>query len=80
MSCFCRGPQNGEPLCPCEMVGVTIKNGRYVRPARDLGPVAKVPPSTLRERIERAQKEVATWSKRKRDSVQLQGMPGGWTE
>ncbi|WP_143042561.1 hypothetical protein [Variovorax sp. YR634] len=62
------------------MTGVTVKDGRYVIPARDLGPVVRRPPSTLREQIERAQKTIATWPKQKRDSVQLQGTPGGWTE
>lgn len=37
-SCFCRGPQNGQPLCPCAMQGVEIRDGRYVR-VQDLGPV-----------------------------------------
>lgn len=36
--CNCIGPQNGQPLCPCQMAGVVIKNGRYVMPERDLGP------------------------------------------
>ena len=35
--CHCIGPQNGEPACPCQMRGVTIENGRYVRRI-DLGP------------------------------------------
>lgn len=35
--CGCIGPQNGQPLCPCQMRGVTIQNGRYVR-IQDLGP------------------------------------------
>lgn len=40
-SCGCIGPQNGEPFCPCMMRAkrVTIKNGRYVVPEQDLGPV-----------------------------------------
>ncbi len=38
-SCFCVGPQDGQPLCPCRMRDVKIKNGRYVLPERDLGPV-----------------------------------------
>lgn len=38
-SCGRVGPQNGEPLCPCKMRGVVIKDGRYVLPERDLGPV-----------------------------------------
>lgn len=39
-SCGCVGPQNGQPLCPCKMSGVKIKDGRYVMPERDLGPVS----------------------------------------
>lgn len=37
-ACFCVGPQNGAPLCPCQMRYVTIRAGRYVRET-DLGPV-----------------------------------------
>lgn len=37
--CNCIGPQNGEPMCPCRMRGVIIKDGRYVQPEIDLGPV-----------------------------------------
>lgn len=39
-ACGCIGPQRGEPYCPCEMRAkrVEIINGRYVQPARDLGP------------------------------------------
>lgn len=29
-ACFCVGPQNGEPLCPCRMRGVQVRDGRYV--------------------------------------------------
>jgi hypothetical protein len=35
--CNCIGPQNGQPLCPCQMSGVKIVNGRYVK-TTDLGP------------------------------------------
>lgn len=35
--CNCIGPQNGDPVCPCQMRGVSIRNGRYVR-VTDLGP------------------------------------------
>lgn len=35
--CNCMGPQNGQPVCPCQMRGVVILNGRYVR-TTDLGP------------------------------------------
>ena len=37
-SCNCIGPQNGDPLCPCMMRGVKIRDGRYIL-ERDLGPV-----------------------------------------
>ncbi len=35
------GPQNGEPFCPCMMnrLGVLKRNGRWVEPEKDLGPV-----------------------------------------
>jgi hypothetical protein len=40
-SCFCMGPQNGEPLCRCQMRDVIIRDGRYIKVERerDLGPV-----------------------------------------
>ena len=40
-SCFCVGPQNGEPLCPCAMRSQNVMNvgGRWIKPAQDLGPV-----------------------------------------
>ena len=41
--CFCIGPQNGEPLCPCKMRRVVIKDGRYILRERDLGPVLPPP-------------------------------------
>jgi hypothetical protein len=36
-SCFCVGPQNGDPVCPCRMENVRVIDGRYVE-ERDLGP------------------------------------------
>ncbi len=42
-ACNCIGPRNGEPLCPCAMRGVVVRDGRYVLPERDLGPVAPSP-------------------------------------
>lgn len=43
-ACNCIGPQNGDPVCPCQMRSVSIRNGRYVRvidlgaaPSRDDG-------------------------------------------
>ena len=41
--CNCIGPQGGEPLCPCAMRGVIVRDSRYVLPERDLGPVAATP-------------------------------------
>ncbi len=37
MTCFCIGPQNGDPACPCEMRSIQVLNGRYVK-VTDLGP------------------------------------------
>lgn len=39
-SCNCVGPQNGEPLCPCQMRNVIVRDGRYIQKERDLGPVS----------------------------------------
>lgn len=36
-ACNCIGPRGGQPLCPCQMKGVTIREGRYVK-IIDLGP------------------------------------------
>lgn len=40
-ACMCIGPQNGEPYCPCKMRsrGVYKRDGRWVEPERDLGPI-----------------------------------------
>ena len=38
-ACNCVGPQAGQPLCPCMMAGVAEKDGRWVKPEQDLGPV-----------------------------------------
>lgn len=40
-SCNCLGPQNGQPLCPCHMRNVQVKDGRYVE-IIDHGPVRAV--------------------------------------
>ena len=37
--CHCIGPQNGQPACPCAMRGMIIRNGRYIKPEQDMGPV-----------------------------------------
>ena len=38
-ACNCVGPQNGEPRCPCQMRNIIIRDGRYIEPEKDLGPV-----------------------------------------
>jgi hypothetical protein len=40
-SCYCIGRQNGEPYCPCQMRARRVhqRNGRWIEPERDLGPV-----------------------------------------
>ena len=40
-SCHCTGPQGDQPYCPCRMkaLGVIKRNGRYVIPERDCGPI-----------------------------------------
>jgi len=38
-SCHCIGPQNMQPLCPCAMKGVFERDGRWIKPEVDLGPV-----------------------------------------
>lgn len=43
-ACFCMGPQNGQPLCPCAMKNVFIRDGRYIRREVDLGPA---PPEAI---------------------------------
>lgn len=45
-ACFCSGPQNGEPLCPCQMRAQEVfkKNNRWVIPEKDLGPVLPTHP------------------------------------
>lgn len=36
--CFCIGPQNGEPRCPCRMKGIKAVDGRWIETI-DHGPV-----------------------------------------
>jgi hypothetical protein len=42
-ACGCTGPRPGEPLCPCAMreQGIFVRDGRYIRPERDLGPATR---------------------------------------
>ena len=37
--CACIGPQNVQPRCPCMMRGLVQRDGRWIEPERDLGPV-----------------------------------------
>lgn len=48
-ACNCRGPQNGQPLCPCRMRDVHEVDGRYVETI-DHGPVR--PALTARDHAE----------------------------
>lgn len=38
-SCHCVGPQPGYPRCPCMMRGLVQRDGRWIQPEQDLGPV-----------------------------------------
>lgn len=40
-SCNCVGPQPGFPKCPCMMRGLIQRNGRWIEPKKDLGPVSR---------------------------------------
>ena len=42
-ACNCVGPQNGEPFCPCQMRGMIKRDGRWIRPEKDCGPVVPEP-------------------------------------
>jgi len=44
MGCNCIGPQNGEPKCPCMMRGLIQRDGRWIEPEKDLGPIRNVSP------------------------------------
>lgn len=39
--CFCVGPQDGQPQCPCRMATLEIIDGRYIERRDDIdqGPV-----------------------------------------
>lgn len=47
--CNCVGPRNGEPRCPCRMRGVIERDGRWVEPEKDLGPVVRPTPNARDE-------------------------------
>lgn len=44
--CNCVGPQNGQPLCPCQMANVIQRDGRWIEREKDLGPVSPSPVPT----------------------------------
>ena len=41
-ACNCIGPQGGDPVCPCMMRGVRMRDGRWVQEI-DRGPIAPEP-------------------------------------
>jgi hypothetical protein len=41
--CNCVGPQPGMPRCPCQMRGLIQRDGRWIQPEVDLGPVLALP-------------------------------------
>lgn len=45
-ACFCVGPQNGNPVCPCRMRNMKRRNGRWVE-EHDFGPVSPPPPDFM---------------------------------
>lgn len=40
-ACFCMGPQNGEPFCPCIMRerGIIKRDGKWIEPEKVIGDV-----------------------------------------
>lgn len=44
-ACNCVGPRNGQPRCPCQMRNVIEREGRWIVPEQDLGPVRSPTPS-----------------------------------
>lgn len=65
MTCFCIGPQNGDPVCPCEMRELKIIDGRYIR-LQDLG---LAPKSLHFDRIDSKPMPVSTKTMRERLTV-----------
>lgn len=55
-SCNCIGPQNGEPYCPCMMSarGVYEKDGRWIEPQRDLGPIIEAKEAEIEQDVYRS--------------------------
>jgi hypothetical protein len=42
-ACNCMGRQPGMPLCPCGMRGLIQRDGRWIKPEQDMGPVIDPP-------------------------------------
>lgn len=47
-SCFCVGPRPGEPVCPCRMRNMVMKDGRWVETI-DHGPADEINESDHRK-------------------------------
>lgn len=55
--CNCVGPQDGQPVCPCRMRNVRVRDGRYVEET-DLGPAyPKQTEECLHEKFDRENPE-----------------------
>lgn len=60
--CFCVGPQDGQPICPCRMRNVQVKDGRYVETI-DYGPVHHLTPEeqgVMRRALFKSVRKVST--------------------
>lgn len=49
-ACNCIGPRNGEPRCRCQMRNVIERDGRWIVPEQDLGPVVRPAPTNQSSR------------------------------
>lgn len=58
--CNCVGPQDGQPLCPCQMGGLIMRDGNWIRPEKIVAPVRPFrQPETNAEKIARLRAEIA---------------------
>ena len=53
-ACHCMGKRPGQPLCPCGMRGLVQRDGRWIRPEQDMGPVM---PEAFTREIERTMQQ-----------------------
>lgn len=51
-ACNCIGPRNGEPRCRCQMRNVIERDGRWIVPEQDLGPVIRTSTTNQNSRSE----------------------------